>query len=288
MRRCCHSLRASILAGLQAFALLLAMFAPFAFGQNAQPLLVLYAFPEEGQAIAAKMTTDSAEHILGRTVQIGVLNGKKIVLAESGIGMTNAAMTTQALISRFQPRGLVFSGIAGAVDSAVHIGDLCICANWITHDFVYCGPDSLEPMPIDLYDARTDSIVSVRSLAADSGCVAQAAKVDRSKLSLGKIGSREPHINIGGVGVSGNAFVDNSEKRLWLSKRFNALVTDMESAAVAQVCFAHGVPFVIIRSASDLAGGSRGGTAGAELDQFFQIAAANSSALVIALIGQLP
>ena len=40
------------------------------------------------------------------------------------VGMTNAAMTTQELISRFHPRGLVFSGIAGAIDSSVHIGDL--------------------------------------------------------------------------------------------------------------------------------------------------------------------
>jgi adenosylhomocysteine nucleosidase len=282
------SQRASNFASLLALVLLLTMFAPFASGQDTKALLVLYAFSEEGQAIAAKMTTDSTEHILGRTVRIGVLNGKKVVLAESGIGMTNAAMTTQALISRFHPRGLVFSGIAGAIDSSVHIGDLCICDRWTTHDYIYCGPDSLQPWPIHTYSAKADSIVSVWSLSADSGFVAQAAKIDRSKLSLGKIGSREPHINVGGVGVSGNAFIDNSEKRLWLSGRFGALVTDMESAAVAQVCFAHGVPFVIIRSASDLAGGSSSGTAGAELDQFFRIAAANSSALVIALVGELP
>jgi adenosylhomocysteine nucleosidase len=288
MKRLNNARYPTLCLGFVTLVILILSFALGAIGQETRPLLVLYAFPEEGQAIAARMTTNSTEHILGRDVHIGVLDGKRIVLAESGMGMTNAAMTTQALISRFQPHGLVFSGIAGAIDSSVHIGDLCICARWITHDYVIVGPDSLSPQPIPTYSATADSIVSVRSLPADSGYIAQAAKIGREKLALKKIGTREPRISIGGVGVSGNAFINNSEKRLWLSQRFKALVTDMESAAVAQVCFAQGVPFVIIRSASDLAGGSSNRTATEELEQFFRIAAANSSALVIELIGQLP
>jgi adenosylhomocysteine nucleosidase len=253
-----------------------------------RPLLVLYAFPEEGQTIAKQMTADSTARILGRAVQMGTLNGKKIVLAESGVGMTNAAMTTQELITRFHPRGLVFSGIAGAIDSTVHIGDLCICSSWITHDYVYCGPDSLQPQPVHSFSAKADSLASFWSFFADSGFVGMAKQIDSSKLSLQKIGTREPRIIIGGAGVSGNAFIDNAEKRIWLKGRFGAMVTDMESSAVAQVCTANGVPFVIIRSASDLAGGSPSKTATEQLDQFFRIAASNSAALVMALVGLLP
>jgi adenosylhomocysteine nucleosidase len=253
-----------------------------------RPLLVLYAFPEEGQTISKQMTTDSTARILGRAVQIGTLNGKKIVLAESGVGMTNAAMTTQELITRFLPRGLVFSGIAGAIDSTVHNGDLCICSSWITHDYVYCGPDSLQPQPVHSFSAKADSLASFWSFFADSGFIGTAKQIDGSKLSLQKIGAREPRIIVGGACVSGNAFIDNAEKRLWLKSRFGAMVTDMESAAVAQVCTANGVPFVIIRSASDLAGGSSSQTATEQLDQFFRIAASNSAALVMALVGRLP
>ena len=249
---------------------------------------MLYAFPEEGQTIARQMTTDSTARILGRAVQMGTLNGKRIVLAESGVGMTNAAMTTQELITRFHPRGLVFSGIAGAIDSTVHIGDLCICSSWITHDYVYCGPDSLQPQPVHSFSAKGDSLASFWSFSADSGFIGVAGQIDGAKLSLQRIGKREPRIIVGGACVSGNAFIDNAEKRLWLKGRFGAMVTDMESAAVAQVCTANGVPFVIIRSASDLAGGSPSKTATEQLDQFFRIAASNSAALVMALVGLLP
>jgi len=55
-----------------------------------------------------------------------------------------------------------------------------------------------------------------------------------------KIGDRTPKLIIGGVGVSGNAFVDNADKRIWLTKNFNALITDRESSAVAQVLVPQG------------------------------------------------
>ena len=95
------------------------------------------------------------------------------------------------------------------------------------------------------------------------------------------IGDRTPRLIVGGTGVSGNSFIDSKEKRLWLQENFNAMVTDMESAAVAQVCAVNGLPFIIFRSASDLAGGSGSETATDELEQFFKIAADNSSSVVL-------
>jgi adenosylhomocysteine nucleosidase len=253
-----------------------------------RPLLVLYAFPDEGQTIASKMAVDSTVRVLGRTVHLGSLNGKKIILAESGVGMTNAAMMTQELLTRFHPRGLVFSGIAGSIDSTIRIGDLCICSNWITHDYLYCGPDSSQPQPIHSFSARADSLASFWSYFADSSYVKEARTIDGKALALQKIGTREPRVIVGGACVSGNAFIDNAEKRVWLKSRFGAMVTDMESAAVAQVATANGIPFLIVRSASDLAGGAPDRTATEQLDQFFRIAASNSAALVIALVERLP
>jgi len=70
------------------------------------------------------MTIADSSRILGRWVYHGGLSGKDVVLAESGIGMTNAAMTTQAMLDRFHPKAVIFSGIAGGIDSSVHIGDI--------------------------------------------------------------------------------------------------------------------------------------------------------------------
>ena len=87
--------------------------------------------------------------------------------------------------------------------------------------------------------------------------------------------------------MSGNSFIDSIEKRQWLSATFHALVTDMESAAVGQVCTVDALPFVIFRSASDLAGGSGSESAEKELDQFFKIAAANSSKVLVKFLSNL-
>ena len=102
-----------------------------------------------------------------------------------------------------------------------------------------------------------------------------------------KIGDRTPKLIIGGVGVSGNAFVDNADKRIWLTKNFNALITDRESSAVAQVSAVNGIPFIVFRSALDLAGGSGPSSARGELEEFSKKAAINSSILVIKLLQSL-
>ena len=67
-----------------------------------------------------------------------------------------------------------------------------------------------------------------------------------------------PRIVVGGSGVSGGAFIDNAAFRTWAFETFGARVLDMESAAVAHVAYANGVPFIAIRSLSDLAGGGEG------------------------------
>jgi adenosylhomocysteine nucleosidase len=59
----------------------------------------------------------------------------------------------------------------------------------------------------------------------------------------------------------------------------------MESAAVAQVAYANGVPVIIFRSLSDLAGGDAGAN---QMTIFMTLAAVNSADVVRAFIAALP
>jgi adenosylhomocysteine nucleosidase len=86
-----------------------------------------------------------------------------------------------------------------------------------------------------------------------------------------------PRFVMGGNGVSGPAFVDNAAFRQYVFATFNAQVLDMESAAVATVAYANGVPFLAFRSLSDLAGGGAGAN---ELRTFFRLAANNAAQVV--------
>jgi len=252
-----------------------------------QPYLILYAFDAEGQVLKEQMTVDQSLRILGRDVSIGSLSGKEVILAESGIGMTNASITAQKLIDKYNPRGVVFTGIAGAIDSVVHIGDIVVCENWITHDYVYHGADGPKPSAITAYSPYLDSLIAMAQFAVDSTMFAVAAGISVDSIEFENIGDRKPVVITGGVGVSGNAFIDNLDKRIWLETSFDALITDMESAAVAQVCIVNDVPFIVFRSASDLAGGPGSESAKDELQEFFRVAADNSSMLVIKFLERL-
>jgi adenosylhomocysteine nucleosidase len=73
--------------------------------------------------------------------------------------------------------------------------------------------------------------------------------------------------------------------RSWAFSTFQARVLDMETAAVGQVAYANGVPFVGFRSLSDLAGGDPGRN---QAGVFFQLASDNSAAVVRAFVRALP
>ncbi len=252
-----------------------------------RPYLVLFAFNEEGKQISMHMTGVRPDRQLGRGVLLGEVGGKPIVLAETGVGMTNAAMTTQRMLDTYHPRAVIFTGIAGAVDSSMHIGDIAVPKFWKQHDYGYYGADGFSPNSPSAYSFRTDSLTKDYAFQADARLLSIVDSLSHDSLGLQSIGDRKPSVRIGGLGVSGNSFIDSKDKRDWLASEFQAEVTDMESAAVAQVCSVNGVPFIIFRSASDLAGGSGSETAHGELDQFFKVAAINSSTLVIALLETL-
>ena len=252
-----------------------------------QPYLVLYAFDAEGKLIGEQMSVNRIEKHLGRPVMIGQISGKDVVLAESGVGMVNASMTAQKMIDYYNPQGVIMTGIAGSLDSTVYIGDIVVCRNWIEHDNGYVGNDGFEPTALWVYLPDEDSLRQTSDFPVDEAMLSVAERLSNSVLDLEKIDSRHPQLLVGGVGVSGNTFIDSEEKRQWLSQEFGALITDMESAAVAQVCAVNGLPFIVFRSASDLAGGSGSETAQNELNEFFKIAAGNSSKVVIRFLGEL-
>ncbi|MEW6412081.1 MAG: 5'-methylthioadenosine/S-adenosylhomocysteine nucleosidase [Candidatus Zixiibacteriota bacterium] len=254
---------------------------------QSQPILVLYAFNYEGELIRNQMSVDTTETLLNRAVSVGTVGGKNIVLAELGIGMTNAAMTTQKMLDYYRPKAVVLTGIAGAIDSSVHIGDITVCGEWVQHDYGYIGPTGFEPRGLPVWMPGEDSVRRIDRFEVDSVMLASALKLSHEELPVASIGDRKPRLLVGGVGVTGNVFVDSREKRLWLSNHFSAVVTDMESAAVAQVCAVNEVPYIIFRSASDLAGGSGSATAAVEIEEFFKVAADNSSSVVLKFLEKL-
>jgi adenosylhomocysteine nucleosidase len=250
--------------------------------------LVMYAFGEEGRELASHMTVEKQERILGRTVSVGTLAGRQVILAGSGVGMTNAAMSVQRLVDEFHPTIIVFSGIAGAIDSSVHVGDIVVASQWVQHDYGYVGPKGFEIDTVWAYSGSRDTTVGMTAFSVDERLLGVARLLLNDTLALDSIGVCKPRLTVGGVGATGNAFIDSKEKREWLTATLEAKVVDMESAAIAQVATSNGIPFLVFRSASDLAGGSGSATAEAELNRFFKVAAKNSATVVMRFLERLP
>ena len=62
--------------------------------------------------------------IAGRRFFSGIYEGLYLVAVVSGIGISNSSMTTQLMIDKFNPKYLVFYGIAGLVNTNRQIGTI--------------------------------------------------------------------------------------------------------------------------------------------------------------------
>jgi len=260
---------------------------------------VVVAFEPEWKVLKAGLADAKSHSANGVEFVTGTLSGRKVVLFLSGISMVNAAMNMQLALDRFDVNGIVVSGIAGGVDPNLQIGDVAVAARWGQYlEAVFArevdGKFQLPPWataPFPNYGMIFPTDIGVRTAKgaerrfwfdADAGMLAAAAKI--GVIDLKRCTAEQaclpgaPRLVVGGNGVSGQAFIDNAAFRQYVFKTFDAHVLDMESAAVAMVAYANGVPFIAFRSLSDLAGGDQVGAN--EVRTFFQLASDNSAAVV--------
>ena len=236
----------------------------------------------------SKMELTDSLNLAGRIFWEGELQGKDAVVVESGVGMTNAAMITQLLIDKYSPEKIIFTGICGAIDSANHIGDVVIPEKWVTHDYGIYDKNGFSPESLVMVMAGESERRFVMFFPVDRDLLKIAeASFEKVTDKFKPIRKRIPQVRIGGVGTSGNSFIDQREKRFWLKERLDAQIVDMESAAVVQVANINKVPILVIRSCSDLAGGSGSSTAQEEMSQFFKVAADNSAMFVWEMLSQM-
>lgn len=240
---------------------------------------ILGAFPPELVLLETEMSNKKDTVISNIRFSLGTLRGRPVVLAQTGIGKVNAAITTVLMIEHFKPREIVFSGIAGGIDPALSPGDLVIATQITYHDFGQIDDAGMHYWATKNPFTQKDNPLKFH---CDSALVAKAFSVSKT-LSLAKVkrdnGSVVPSVKKGIV-VTGDVFVASEKTTRRLLKDLNAAATEMEGAAIAQTCFQHNVPFLIIRSLSDRANGK----AKSDMDQFYNVAAHNAATLVMAVV----
>lgn len=184
----------------------------------------------------------------------GTLWGVDCVCVLSRIGKVAAAATAAILIERFGVTHIIVTGVAGAADAMVAVGDIVIAQELVQHD-LDCSP---------LFPRFEIPLCAVARLPTDARLTAQVMQAadhwfahefdavigsaDRASFQLEK-----PRIHRGLI-ASGDEFMDDRHRLAQLKTALpDLLAVEMEGAAVAQVCFEYGIGCAVIRVISDAA-----------------------------------
>ncbi len=209
---------------------------------------IMGAEPKEVEGIVQCLEQVQTTQIGMRDYHEGLLNGKQVVVVYSRCGKPAAAATVSALIHEFQITELIFTGVAGALQPAVQIGDIVISNRLVQHDVdvrPFRPQFEIPILGIQFFDADKE-LQSLAKRSIDQLIVS-------GKLHFEPYLINNPTVHLGDI-ASGDQFISTlKQKNAIRSALPTVLCTEMEGAAVAQICYEYDLPFVVIRTISDSA-----------------------------------
>ena len=198
-------------------------------------IAIIVAMSKEMDLLAPHIVGTRTHRINGRDVLVGQMCGHDVVAMQCGIGKVNAAMGATLLIKQFAPDYVINTGVAGGAGGHVAVMDVVVADRVAYHD-VWCGPESVagEVQGLPLYFPGNERLL--------------AAVPKRDNIHVG-------------LTCSGDQFIDTNEAVQRITSLFpDVLAVDMESCAIAQVCYLCKTPFMSLRVISDSPGASHDNT----------------------------
>ncbi len=212
---------------------------------------IMGALEEEIVTLKEAMQEPVSHFIGGREYVVGKLFDKDCVVVFSRCGKVAAAATSAILITKFGVDCILFTGVAGAISASLNIGDVVLGTQLYQHD--------MDATP--LFEKREIPYLNVQFFQANSMLIESASRAAKSFFTssfftqpmLRDFSIEKPQI-YHGIIASGDQFVSQAEKIKALDREVpGTLAVEMEGASVAQVCFEHEIPFMIVRTISDKA-----------------------------------
>jgi len=222
------------------------------------PIVILGAMDGEIKAFLKAFDIVGKQEWRGFTFYPGILENRNILIAKSGVGKILTAMVTQKIIDMFHPASIIFTGIAGAINSKLNIGDIVIGRDSIQHDFDATHFNFKRgEIPYTPYRIFKSDDFLYNSAMTFSG--------DNYKVTGGRI-------------LTGDQFVSDkmSSDYSYLSEELRGDCVEMEGAAAALVATVNNIPHLIIRTISDKANGS----GNADFKSLLKIASENSLEII--------
>ena len=220
---------------------------------------IIGAMKSEVEALKEALATSRKETKASMEFCEGKLGQRDVVVVQSGIGKVNAGICAQILVDDFAVTHIINTGVAGSLSNELDIGDIVISKDAVQHDFT------------------VEAIGFKKGEIPFTGKVAFEADETLRQKALAAVKAALPDIRaVEGRVCSGDQFISSKEAKDRIIGDFDGTCAEMEGAAIAQVCHANNLPFVVLRAISDKADGS----AQVSFEEFEQKAAKNSSRLV--------
>lgn len=232
------------------------------------PSIAIFApMQEELQALLAQLPPATKRTLPGLEILETQFHGKQLVLACSGVGKVNTAMNVGIVLSHLQVDAVLNVGTAGGLREDQKILDLVV-------------PDEVLAIDVDVTPlgfAYGQILGGPPAFFADPALRSRFERASRSWPDM-------PPVHHGAVGT-GDTFVNKPQQVEQIRDRFGrdrVACVEMEGAALAQVCLRFKVPFLIVRSISDVPAAS----AENHLDfpVFLERAAHNAARLLVEML----
>lgn len=228
-------------------------------------IAVIGAMEEEVELLRATLENATSETIANSEYTQGTYKGKDVVLLKSGIGKVNAAMSTTILLEKYHPDVVINTGSAGGYDEALDVGAIVISDEVRHHDV----------------DATIFGYEIGQVPQMPAGFKADEHLMNIAQEAVAEVGA---HQSATGLITTGDAFMNDPVRVGKVRGQFPTMkAVEMEAAAVAQVCYQFGTPFVVIRALSDIAGKE----SNISFDEFLPVAAKHSTQVVLKAIEKL-
>lgn len=226
---------------------------------------IIGAMEPEVAILKGQLTNPEVTEIAGFTFYQGQLNGDDVVIVQSGIGKVAAALATALLIDKFAPDYVVNTGSAGGFDQSLKVGDIVVSSEVRYHD-----------VNLTVFGYEIGQLPANPAAFIPHPTLVEAAKKGIEKLD---------NINtLVGLITTGDTFMTADEDIAKARANFPTMAAvEMEGAAIAQTCHKFDVPFVVIRSMSDIAGKE----SPSSFEAYLETASVNSSQLVLNMLAEL-
>ncbi len=156
------------------------------------------------------------------------INNANVICVNCGIGKVNAATAATHLVDIGCDFILNF-GLSGGI-SAVKLGEIVLPDRFLEHDFDLTG--------IGYKPCEKPSQTYIYNVSE--------TLLQKAEKAIG--------LTEHGTAVCGDKFICSADDRNFLRETFGATTCDMETAAIASVCYMANIPFLSLRRVSDDAG----------------------------------